>query len=94
MPWIHAHYQVQDFNRWKQIYDATAGVKRRYGWKRYRVFQVDGQRTNLIVMDQFEREDQAREYLASDLWRDALSQMGVSGTPEVLLLDGLEEGPA
>ena len=35
MPWIHSHYRVQDYNRWKQVYDATAGVKRRYGWKRY-----------------------------------------------------------
>ena len=94
MPWIHAHYRVADYNQWKQIYDLTAEVKRRYGWKRYRVFQVTGDRTNLVVMDQFERADQAQEYLASDLWRDALRQMGVTGTPEVLLLDGLEEGPA
>ena len=42
MPWIHMHYQVQDFNKWKQVYDASAEVKRRYGWKRYRVFQVVG----------------------------------------------------
>ena len=94
MPWIHTHYQVQDFNKWKQLYDATAEVKRRYGWKRYRMFQVVGERTNLVVMDQFDRADQAQAFLASDVWRNTLDQMGVSGTPEVLLLDGLEEGSA
>ena len=94
MPWIHSHYRVQDYNRWKQVYDAMAGVKRRYGWKRYRVFQVAGERTNLIVMDQFERADQAQAYLDSDFLRDALAQMGVTGTPTMLVLEGLEEGAA
>jgi len=38
--------------------------------------------------------DQAQEYLASDFYRDATQQMGVLGTPETLVLEGLEEGSA
>jgi hypothetical protein len=94
MAWILIEHKVNDYNTWKQVYDRTAEVKRRNGWKRYRVFQVAQERTHLIVMDQFERADQAQEYLNSDFLKDALKQMGVVGTPTMLLLEGLEEGPA
>ncbi len=94
MAWTLIEHKVNDYNTWKQVYDRTAEVKRRYGWKRYRVFQVAQERTHLIVMDQFERADQAQEYLNSDFLKDALKQMGVVGTPTMLLLEGLEEGPA
>ena len=94
MAWTMIEHKVNDYNTWKQVYDRTAEVKRRNGWKRYRVFQVAQERTHLIVMDQFERADQAQEYLNSDFLKDALKQMGVVGTPTMLLLEGLEEGPA
>jgi hypothetical protein len=94
MAWTLIEHKVNDYNTWKQVYDRTAEVKRRNGWKRYRVFQVAQERTHLIVMDQFERADQAQEYLNSDFLKDALKQMGVVGTPTMLLLEGLEEGPA
>jgi hypothetical protein len=94
MAWTIIEHKVNDYNAWKQVYDRTGEVKRRYGWKRYRIFQVAQERTHLIVMDQFERADQAQAYLDSDFLKDALKQMGVVGTPTMLLLEGLEEGPA
>jgi hypothetical protein len=94
MPWIHIHHQVQDFNKWKEIYDQTAQYKRSQGWKRYRIYQVAGQRTDLIVMEQFNTLEQARAFATSDYLREAMEREGVVGAPEILLVDGLEEGPA
>jgi quinol monooxygenase YgiN len=94
MAWTMIEHQVNDYNTWKQVFDHTAEVKRRYGWKKYRIFQVAQERTHLIVMDQFERADQAQEYLNSDFLQNVFKQMGVVGTPTVRLLEGLEEGAA
>jgi hypothetical protein len=94
MAWTFIEHKVNDYNAWKQVYDASAEVKRRYGWKRHRIFQVAQERTHLIVMDQFERADQAQAYLDSDFLKNAFKQMGVVGTPTILLLEGLEEGSA
>ncbi|HET7077856.1 MAG TPA: hypothetical protein VFM49_10450 [Chloroflexia bacterium] len=92
MAWIHVRHRVQNYNKWKETYDKTAGYKRHEGWKRYRVYQVSGDREDLIVMEQFATLEQARAYAGSQFLRDAFEQEGVVGQPEILLLDGLEEG--
>lgn len=94
MAWIHVRQQVQDYNKWKAEYDKTAEYKRHQGWKRYRLYQVAGNRNDLILMEQFGTAEQAQSYLQSDYLRQAMAQGGVVGTPQVLLIDGLEEGMA
>ena len=87
----------QDFNSLDAQREACAAYiqsQRHEGWKRYRVYQVAGDRQDLIVMEQFATLEQARAYASSQFLRDAFEQEGVVGQAEVLLLDGLEEGSA
>ena len=53
-----------------------------------------GERTNLIVMEQFNTLEQARAFAKSDYLREAMEREGIVGAPEILIVDGLEEGPA
>ncbi len=92
MAWIHVRHRVEDYNRWKEVYDGLSELKLRYGWERYRVFQVAGDRNDLLVMDEFDTVEQARSFLDSKDFRNAMQLAGVVGTPEVSLLLGLEEG--
>ena len=94
MAWIHIRHQVADYNKWKEIYDMAGELKREYGWKRYQLFSVGGNRNDLLVMEEFENADEAQRFLQSDDLRNAMKQGGVIGTPEILLLQGLEEGRA
>lgn len=94
MAWIHVRQQVEDYNRWKEIYDATSELKLRYGWKRYRIFNVGGSRTDLLVMEEYATVQQAQSFVQSDDFRNIAHKAGVVGTPEVLVLGGLEEGTA
>ena len=92
MAWIHIRHRVENYNRWKEVYDMTAEFKREYGWKRYRLFRVGGDPNDLLVMEEFERPEEAQRFLQSEDLKKAMSQAGVVGAPEVLLLQGLEEG--
>ena len=94
MAWLHIHHKVQDYNNWRQAWERTAEYKRHQGWKRFRLFQVAGERTNLIVMEQFDTLEQARAYATSDVLQNSLELAGVIAPAEILILDGLEEGPA
>ncbi len=94
MAWIHMHYRVQDYNKWKEVYDKTAEYKRHQGWKRYRLYQVAGNRNDLVVMEQFDTLERAQAYGGSDYLRQAQDQAGVVPPVEVLYIDGLEEGLA
>ncbi len=91
MAWLHMHHRVQDYNKWQAAYDKTAEYKRHQGWKQSRLYQVSGDRTNLVVMDQFSSVEQANTYAHSDYLRDFLKVAGVVAPVETLVLDGLEE---
>jgi hypothetical protein len=43
-------------------------------------------------MEEFETEDQAREFLASEYLREAMNSAGVSDEPDILVVELLEEG--
>ena len=92
MPWTHVRHRVEDYNTWKEVFDGLSELKMRYGWKRYRIFQVAGDRNDLLVMDEFESLEQARSFLESKDLKNALRLGGVVGAPEMSLLQGLEEG--
>ena len=46
----------------------------------------------MLVMEEFETEDQAREYIGSEYLREAMGRAGVSDEPDILVVELLEEG--
>ena len=94
MAWVHVRHRVADYNRWKEVYDMMGPVKARYGWRRYRLFSVGGDRNDVLAMDEFSTAEQAQSFLQSEDFKQFVKQAGVTGAPEVTLLQGVEEGSA
>jgi hypothetical protein len=92
MAWIHVRQHVRDYNAWKEVYDQTSELKRSLGWKRYQLFMVEGDRNDLIVMEEFETAEGAHRFIDSADLRAAMDRAGIIGAPEVLILSGLESG--
>jgi hypothetical protein len=92
MAWIHVRHPVADYANWKVVYDETAEYKRTLGWKRYQLFAVGGNRDNLLVMEEFDTREHVQEFLDSAFLREAMARAGVSGAPEMLVVEALEEG--
>jgi hypothetical protein len=89
--WTHVRHRVEDYPRWKEVFDSTAEYKRSHGWKGYRLHAIEGDNNHLLVMEEFETEDQAREFLGSDYLREAMGRAGVSDEPDILMVGLLEE---
>ena len=99
MAWTHVRHRVEDYPRWKEVFDSTAEYKRSHGWKGYRIHAIEGDNNHLLVMEEFETEDQVRDFIGSDYLRDAMGRAGVSGVPDLEVVELLEErtdrfGPA
>src|SRR5215216_5602317 len=92
MAWTHVRHRVEDYSKWKEVFDSTAEYKRSHGWKGYRIHAIEGDNNHLLVMEEFETEDQAREFLGSDYLKDVMSSAGVSDQPDILVVEELEEG--
>ena len=74
------------------MFDATEDFKRSHGWKTYRLFAIEGDINHVLVMEEFETPQQAREFLGS--LRGAMSRAGVSDQPDIQVVELLEEGTA
>ena len=92
MAWIHITHRVEDYTKWKEGFDSTAEYKRSHGWKGYRLFAIEGDNNYVLVMEEFETDDQAREFLGSDYLRETMSRAGVSDEPDIQVIELLEEG--
>jgi quinol monooxygenase YgiN len=92
MAWTHVRHRVEDYSKWKEVFDSTAEYKRSHGWKGYRILAIEGDNNHLLVMEEFETEDQIREVLGSDYVREAMGRAGVSDEPDIQVVELLEEG--
>jgi hypothetical protein len=90
--WTHVRHRVEDYPKWKEVFDSTAEYKRSHGWKGYRLHTIEGENTHVLVMEEFETEDQAREFIGSEYLREAMGRAGVSDQPDIWVVELLEEG--
>ena len=94
MAWIHVRHRVEDYPKWKEGFDSTAEFKRARGWKGYRLFAIEGDNTHVLVMEEFDTEEHAREFLNSDYLKEAMGRAGVRGEPDIQVVEVLEEAPS
>ena len=92
MAWTHVRHRVEDYSKWKDVFDSMAEFRRSHGWKGYRIYAIEGDNNHLLVMEEFETEDQIREVLGSDYVREAMGRAGVSDEPDIQVVELLEEG--
>jgi uncharacterized protein (DUF1330 family) len=92
MAWTHIRHRVEDYPKWKEGFDSTAEYKRSHGWNGCRIHAIEGDNNHLLVMEEFETEDQVREFLGSEYLREAMGRAGVSDEPDILVVELLEEG--
>jgi uncharacterized protein (DUF1330 family) len=90
----HIRHRVEGYSKWKEVFDSTAEYKRSHGWKGHRIHAIEGDNNHLLVMEEFETEDQIREALRSDYVREAMGRAGVSDEPDIQVVELLEEGSA
>ena len=94
MAWTHIRHRVEDYPKWKEVFDSMAEYRRSHGWKGYRIYAIEGDNNHLLVMEEFETEDQIRKALRSDYVRGAMGRAGVSDQPDIQVVELLEEGSA
>jgi hypothetical protein len=94
MAWTHIRHRVEDYRKWKEGFDSTAEYKRSHGWNGYRLYAIEGDQNHVLVMEEFDTAEHAREFLGSDYLREAMGRAGVSDQPDILVVEMLEEGPS
>lgn len=81
--WLHATHKVEDFERWKPVFDGAAALKRGFGWRQSSIYAIDGDRNNILVMEEFDTLEHAKAFASSPELKAAMGRAGVLGVPEI-----------
>jgi len=95
MAWIHVRHQVADYDAWKAVYDQTASFKRGYNWQTLPDLRRQWRTATMCWC----WRSSPRWPMPSASWgssdlREAMGSAGVTGHPEILVVEGIAEGTA
>jgi heme-degrading monooxygenase HmoA len=80
-------HKVADFNRWKQAFDADLNVRRHAGETGFRLFHNAEDPHEIFVLVDWASAEEARKFMGSSEFREAMDKAGVQGAPEIHYLE-------
>lgn len=85
---LAANHDIEDYARWKAVYDALdqGALGARFG----RVNRNVENANNLTIIHGFDSIDQARSFSHSPVLKEAMAEAGVSSAPRFELFEELE----
>ncbi len=87
MPHHLIRARVEDFEKWKPVFDEFDDHRTRLGQKSARVFQVAENPNQVVILQEWETLEGARSFYASETYKQAIQRAGVVGDPEMVVLD-------
>ncbi len=89
MAQLFVYHKVEDYPKWRGVFDAQDGVRRSMGMTGARVFHTATSPNEIAIITDWPTADKARAYAQSPDLRQAMQKAGVISQPEVLILEEL-----
>ena len=92
MPYLLVRHKVEDYERWKPVFDHDHGATRaRSGSKGGRILRNADDPDELVILLQWDTSENARRFAAADGTREAMQRAGVTDQPDVYFLEEVEQ---
>ena len=85
-------HQVQDYDKWKDAFDAFIDNRKAGGEKTYHIYRTLNNLNNVVVVFEWDSAENAITFLQSDELKAAMQQAGVAGPPEINIMETAEKG--
>jgi len=82
-----------DFEKWKVGFEAASGLRKTYGSKGVRAFRNADKPDEILVLGEYENVEKAKQMFASQEFREAVKNAGLSSPPTVAFLDQVGQLP-
>ncbi len=80
-------HHVQDYARWRAVFDDKADLRIENGETYAHVFRNADDPDNVVIMFRWDTLEHARRYAQDPRLKAAMQEAGVMGLPEVIFLD-------
>jgi heme-degrading monooxygenase HmoA len=90
MPYVLVRHKVQDYAKWRPVFDEHGVTRKASGSKGGYLFRSADDPNDLVILLEWTDVKRARQFVESDDLRQAMQRAGVSGQPEIHFLEELE----
>ena len=90
MSYVIVRLTVEDFAKWKAVFDELGALRKNSGPKGGQLFRKADSPNEVVIIFEWSDLDMGRDYFQSDALRQAMQRGGVMGRPEVTFLDSVE----
>jgi heme-degrading monooxygenase HmoA len=84
-------HKVQDYAKWKPIFDEHAAKRKAGGSKGGRLFRSEKDPNEVVILFEWEDSGKAHKFIESEDLRRTMDRAGVVGKPDVYFLDEKEK---
>jgi hypothetical protein len=84
---VLARFKVADYDKWRQIFESRADMRKSFGCTGTHIFYNARDKGDVIVNLQWDTEENALKFQASEELKQAMQEAGVQGPPEFTLLE-------
>ena len=87
MAYVLFHTKVEDYAKWKPVFDEHGAARQAAGSKGGYLFQSADDPNELVIIFEWDNLEKARQFVQSDDLRQAMERSGVTGPPEIHFLE-------
>ena len=90
MTYLMVRHQVEDYPKWRVVFDDHVNFRKENGEQSARIFQSSNDPNDVLLLFGWDSEENGRRFMESDNLKEAMHKAGVIGKPEVHFLNGNE----
>ena len=90
MAYLLIRHRVQDYAKWKPVFDEHEATRRANGGGGYQLLRSADDPNELLILFQWDDLGKARQFVQSDELREAMQRAGVAGPPDIGFLEEIE----
>ena len=93
MPTVLVRHKVNDYAKWKAVYDEVKPMAKSKGAKRQRLLKNSAEPNELVVLTEFGDMGSAKQFAQSEELKQAMQRAGVAEAPSIFFLEEAEDVP-
>ena len=87
MAYILVHHKIEDYNKWKPVFDNDAGNRAEHGSTGGKIFRNADNPNDIFTLLEISSIEKGKEFAQSDSLKEAMQKAGVISMPEVYFLE-------
>ena len=91
MTYVLVMHKVEDYDKWKSVYDENGAMRKDYGSKGASVFHQANDPNRMVVITKWEDMEEAKNFAESEDLKTTMQKAGVISQPEIYYLKEIEK---